>query len=41
VRLSFFDDAESIAEIIALIAQQQAAHEPQIHQTLQPGFSFS
>jgi hypothetical protein len=41
VRLSFFDDSKSIAAIVASIAQQQAGHDPQIHQTLQPGFSFS
>ncbi len=41
VQLSFFDDTKSIAAIVASIAQQQAGHDPRIHQTLQPVFSFS
>jgi hypothetical protein len=41
IQLSFFDDSKSIAAIAASIAQQQAGHKPQIHQTPQPGFSFT
>ncbi len=40
VQLSFFNDADSIATIIASIAHQQTRCESQIHKTLQPGFSF-
>ena len=41
VQLSFFDDADSIAALIASIAEQQASQKPQIYQTLQPGFSLT
>lgn len=41
VQLSFFDDAESVAALTASIAEQQAGQKCQIHQKLQPGFSFT
>jgi hypothetical protein len=40
VQLSFFDDAETIAGLIASVCERQAKCEAQVHQHLQPGFSF-
>lgn len=40
VQISFFDNAECIAAIADSIVQEQSRHEPQIHKSLQQGFSF-
>ncbi len=41
IQLSFFDDSESIAAMTASIAEHQARQKREIHQTLQPSFSFT
>lgn len=40
VQLAFFDDAKTIAKLVDSIAKQQAGKKAEIHQKLQPGFSF-